>query len=158
VVLTAEKYRYIADIQVKARVGPIGALAEAGDMPAAVDDALDNIERQALKNKGRWRDNKRQPKNKYAEAVPEVVQVAVGATATTAVPMVVHKYPANVTTAEAHVVPSTDSVALRPMRLEEAIKEAHFRHHDVFVFRDHEGRVNVLHRTKDGKLELIEVP
>jgi putative sigma-54 modulation protein len=157
-VLTAEKYRYIADLTLKARVGVIAALAEAGDMVAAIDDALDNIEKQALKNKNRWRDSKRQAKDKYAKAEPELVRVAVGASVTTAVPVVVHRFPAKITTTEAHVVPSTDSVALRPMRLEEAIKEAHFRHHDVFVFRDEKGRVNVLHRTKDGKLELIEVP
>ena len=53
---------------------------------------------------------------------------------------------------------SDDAVALRPMTLEEAIKEAHFRDRDVFVFRDKKGRVMVLHRTRDGKLELIEAP
>jgi putative sigma-54 modulation protein len=42
------------------------------------------------------------------------------------------------------------------MTLEEAVKEAEFRDREVFVFRDHEGGVKVLHRTKDGKLELIE--
>jgi putative sigma-54 modulation protein len=29
---------------------------------------------------------------------------------------------------------------------------------EVFVFRDHAGQVRVLHRKKDGKMELIEVP
>ena len=47
---------------------------------------------------------------------------------------------------------------MRPMTLEEAIKEAHFRDRDVFVFRDPKGKVMVLHRTRDGKLELIEAP
>ncbi|MDP9268174.1 MAG: sigma 54 modulation/S30EA ribosomal C-terminal domain-containing protein [Acidobacteriota bacterium] len=59
---------------------------------------------------------------------------------------------------EAHVVRSEDSVALRPLTLEEAIKECEFRDREVFVFRDREGRVKVLHRTKDGKMELIEAP
>src|SRR6266404_799133 len=59
---------------------------------------------------------------------------------------------------EAHVVRTDESVALKPMTLEEAIKECEFRDRDVFVFRDPEGRVKVLHRTKDGKLELIEAP
>jgi putative sigma-54 modulation protein len=44
------------------------------------------------------------------------------------------------------------------MTLEEAIKEAHFRDRDVFVFRDPQGKVMVLHRNCDGKLELIEAP
>ena len=53
---------------------------------------------------------------------------------------------------------STDGVALRPMSLEEAVKEAAFRDRDVFVFRDHGGQAMVLHRKRDGKMELIEVP
>ena len=53
---------------------------------------------------------------------------------------------------------SQDSVALRPMTLEEAVKEAEFRDREVFVFRDNEGNVKVLHRKRDGKMELIEAP
>ena len=37
---------------------------------------------------------------------------------------------------------------MRPMTVEEAIKEAHFRDRDVFVFRDLKGKVMVLHRTR----------
>ncbi len=33
-----------------------------------------------------------------------------------------------------------------------------FRDRDVFVFRDTQGKVKVLHRTRDGKMELIEAP
>jgi putative sigma-54 modulation protein len=82
--------------------------------------------------------------------------VAVGSSERTAVPVVVHKFPAMVRTTEAHVVKANDSVALRPLTLEEAIKEAQFRDRDVFVFRDPSGKVMVLHRTRDGKMELIE--
>ena len=42
--------------------------------------------------------------------------------------------------------------------LEEAVKEAEFRDREVFVFRDLEGKVKVLHRKRDGKMELIEAP
>jgi putative sigma-54 modulation protein len=59
---------------------------------------------------------------------------------------------------DAHIVSSSESVAMRPMTLEEAVKEAEFRDREVFVFRDHAGQVRVLHRKKDGKMELIEVP
>jgi putative sigma-54 modulation protein len=44
------------------------------------------------------------------------------------------------------------------MTLEEAIKETHIRDRDVFVFRDPEGKWMVLHRTREGKMELIEMP
>ncbi len=69
-----------------------------------------------------------------------------------------HKFPAVARTTEVHLVHAKDSVALRPMTLEEAIKEAHFRDRDVFVFRDPKGKLMVLHRTREGKMELIEAP
>jgi putative sigma-54 modulation protein len=74
------------------------------------------------------------------------------------VSMVVHKFPAIAKSTEVHLVRSEDAVALRPMTLEEAIKEAHFRDRDVFVFRDQKGKLMILHRTRDGKMELIETP
>lgn len=161
VILATEKHRHIAEITVTVRNHPIVGVAETGDMTVAIGEALDRIERQAVKYKGRWRAKKRNGKHKrWAEPAGEAprMQIAVGASASTAVPVVVHGFPAVVRMAEAHVVRSEEAVALRPLTLEEAIKEAEFRDRDVFVFRDKEGRVKVLHRTKDGKMELIEAP
>ena len=73
-----------------------------------------------------------------------------------AVPMLVHSFPSHSPLAQPHVARSNDGVALRPMSLEEAVKEAAFRDRDVFVFRDHKGQAMVLHRKRDGKMELIE--
>ena len=157
VILTAEKSRRIAEITIKRRNNPIVGLAESLDMSAAISEALDHIEKQALKHNGRKRDTKRVTKAKWKREAPEVeLTMAVGATSTTAVPVVVHKFPGNKKTSEAHLVRSDDAVALRPMTLEEAVKECEFRDREVFVFRDKEGNVKVLHRKKDGKLELIE--
>ena len=157
VILTAEKSRRIAEITIKRRNHPIVGLAEAQDMSAAISQALGHIEKQALKHNGRKRDTKRVTKSKWKREAPEVeLTMAVGATSTTAVPVVVHKFPGNKKTSEAHLVRSDDAVAIRPMTLEEAVKECEFRDREVFVFRDKEGNVKVLHRKKDGKLELIE--
>ena len=157
VILTAEKSRRIAEITIKRRSNPIVGLAESQDMSAAISEALDHIEKQALKHNGRKRDTKRVTKSKWKREAPEVeLTMAVGATTTTAVPVVVHKFPGNKKTSEAHLVRSEDAVAIRPMTLEEAVKECEFRDREVFVFRDKKGNVKVLHRTKDGKLELIE--
>ncbi len=161
VILATEKHRHIAEITITVRNHPIVGIAEMAEMSAAIGEALDRIERQAVKYKGRMRAKKRPGRNRrWAEPVAEapITQVAVGASASTAVPVVVHGYPAVVRMTEAHVVRSEDSVALRPLTLEEAIKECEFRDREVFVFRDREGRVKVLHRTKDGKMELIEAP
>jgi ribosome hibernation promoting factor len=161
VILSVEKHRNIAEITVKRRRGHLVGLAEATDMTAAVTQALEHIETQALRHNGRRRNTSRKPKDKSWTAPVEAeadMQIAVGASSATAVPVVVHKFPAVARTTEAHLVRSQDSVALRPMTVEEAVKECEFRDRDVFIFRDGKGKVNVLHRRKDGKIELIEVP
>lgn len=161
VILTAEKHRQIAEITVKRRRGHLVGLAEATDMLVAVNQAIEHIETQVLKHNGRRRATHRKAKDKTWKAPVEAdadAQIAVGATAATAVPVVVHKFPAVARTTEAHLVRSQEAVAMRPMTVEEAVKECEFRDRDVFIFRDGKGKVNVLHRRKDGKIELIEVP
>ena len=159
VILTVEKHRHRAEITISPRNGPLVGLAQATDMNAAINEALDHLEKQAVKYKTRWRSKKRHERKKWNGKAPEAeVQPAIGMSETTAVPVLVHKFPAVAKSTQVHLVQSPDAVALRPMTLEEAIKEAHFRDRDVFVFRDPKGRVMVLHRTRDGKLELIEAP
>lgn len=161
VILTVEKHRNIAEITVKRRRGHLVGLAEATDMLVAVNQAIEHIETQVLKHNGRRRATHRKAKDKTWKAPVEAEaegQITVGATAATAVPVVVHKFPSIARTTEAHLVRSQDSVAMRPMTVEEAVKECEFRDREVFIFRDGKGRINVLHRRKDGKIELIEVP
>ncbi len=161
VILSVEKRRNIAEITVKRRRGQLVGLAEATDMMSAIGQALEHIETQAVRNNGRRRATHRKAKDKSwkepVEAQAEM-QIAVGANAATAVPVLVHKFPSVSRTTEAHLVHATDSVALRPMTVEEAVKECEFRDREVFVFRDPKGKAKVLHRRKDGKIELIEVP
>ncbi|PYX77675.1 MAG: ribosome-associated translation inhibitor RaiA [Acidobacteria bacterium] len=159
VILVVEKRRHKAEITISPRNGPIVGLAEAGDMKAAVNEALEHLQKQALKYKTRWRTKKRKAHKKWnGESSQEEVTAAVEVAQLTAVPMVVHKFPAVAKTTDVHLVHSDEAVARHPMTLEEAIKEAHFRDRDVFVFRDPKGRVMILHRTRDGKMELIEAP
>lgn len=161
VILSVEKHRNIAEITVRRRRGQIVGLAEATDMLAAVNQAIEHIETQALRYNGRRRNTNRKAKDKSWTAPVEAdseMQISVGATSSTAVPVLVHKFPSIARTTEAHLVRSNDSIALRPMTVEEAVKECEFRDREVFVFRDAKGKVKVLHRRKDGKMELIEVP
>ena len=129
-----------------------------------VEDGLTKLQKilgENLKSNGRRRATTRKAKDKSWKAPVEAdteTQIAIGSNAKTAVPVVVHKFPSIARTTEAHLVKSTDSIAMRPMTIEEAVKECEFRDRDVFVFRDGKGRVKVLHRRKDGKIELIEVP
>jgi len=162
VILSAEKHRHIAEIAITVRNHPpIVGVAEAAEMTVAVGEALDRIERQAVKYKTRWKSKKRLARKRVEqrsqqEAIP--LAVAVGGDPATAVPVKVHSFPNSVRYTETHVVKSADSVSFKPLTLEEAVKEAEFRDREVFVFRDPQGRVKVLHRKRDGKLEVIEAP
>ena len=166
VILAVEKHRHKAEITISPRNGPLVGLAQAKDMTIAVNEALEHLEKQAIKYKTRWQTKKRSARkteevNKWNgdhSAPQDELQTAVGLSEKTAVPVVVHKYPAVAKSTEVHLVRSDEAVAMRPMTLEEAIKEAHFRDRDVFVFRDPKGKVMVLHRARDGRMQLIEVP
>ena len=167
VTLAVEKHRHKAEISINPRNGLLVGLAQAKDMMIAVSEALDHLEKQALKYKTRWQSKKRSARKseevkKWNGHSPQddatTMQTKVGLTEKTAVPVAVHRYPPVARTTEVHLVRSDEAVAMRPMTLEEAIKEAHFRDRDVFVFRDPKGKVMILHRTRDGKMELIEAP
>jgi putative sigma-54 modulation protein len=159
VVLAVEKRRHKAEITLSLRNGPIVGLAQTTDMLAAVNEAIDHLHKQALKYKTKWLSKKRKAGKKFeVEGQQESLEASVGLPESTSVSVTVHKFPAVARTTEVHLVPAKDSVALRPMTLEEAIKEAHFRDRDVFVFRDPKGKVMILHRTREGKMELIEAP
>jgi len=172
-VLSTDKYRQIAEIKVQTRSLKLVASCEATEMEAALRDALEKIEQQAIRHKKRKTSIKRHPKSDVkaagVEAEVEVVPPADAKASTVkvaakssvgrrAVPMLVHSFPSRLPMAEPHVVRSSECVALRPMSLEEALKEAALMDRDVFVFRDYVGQAMVLHRRRDGKMELIEVP
>jgi putative sigma-54 modulation protein len=169
VILAVEKHRHKAEITISPRNGPLVGLAQAKDMRIAVSEALDHLEKQAVKYKTRWQSKKRSARkseevkkwngeNGNSPPPQPALLTKVGLTEKTAVPVAVHRYPAVARTTEVHLVRSDEAVSMRPMTLEEAIKEAHFRDRDVFVFRDPKGKVMILHRTRDGKMELIEAP
>ncbi len=159
VILSVEKHRHKAEITINPPNGPIVGVAQAKDMVSAVNEALDHLHKQSLKYKTKWLSKKRKAGNKFnGQSAQENLEAVVGLPEGATVSVTVHKFPSAAKTTEVHLVPASDSVALRPMTLEEAIKEAHFRDRDVFVFRDPKGRVMVLHRTREGKLELIEAP
>jgi putative sigma-54 modulation protein len=56
------------------------------------------------------------------------------------------------------VVHCDDCVAEQRMSLDEAVKESELRDKDVFVFREPAGDLRVLHRRRDGVMELIALP
>jgi len=179
VILSAEKYRKTAEVSIKTRRADILGISESTNMETALRGALDKAETQAVRCRKKLQAKKRQPKEdklvvesqlerpRRASAKAPASEKPAAAPASKAngngrsrpmIPVTVHSFPARTPIPEPHVVRSTDSVALRPMTLEEAVKEAEFRDREVFVFRDKSGSVKVLHRKRDGKMELIEEP
>jgi putative sigma-54 modulation protein len=159
VTLAVEKRRHKAEIAIDPPNGPIVGIAQTADMMSAVGEALDHLQKQALKYTTKWLSKKRKAVKKFdGQSLEENLEASIGLTESTTVSVLVHKFPSVARTTEVHLVHAKDSVALRPMTLEEAIKEAHFRDRDVFVFRDPKGKLMILHRTREGKMELIEAP
>jgi putative sigma-54 modulation protein len=162
VILSSEKHRHTAEITVTVRNhAPIVGVTEAVDMTAAITGALARIDRQAVKYKTRWISKKRLARKKHEQDSDReqlAFAAALGEETKTSVPVTVHSFPNRVKFTEAHIVKSANSVSHKPLTLEEAVKEAEFRDREVFVFRDLQGRVKVLHRKKDGKMEVIEAP
>ncbi|HEV2709827.1 MAG TPA: ribosome-associated translation inhibitor RaiA [Edaphobacter sp.] len=170
VILATDRYRQIAEVTVQTRNQKLVATCESTEMVIALRDTLDKIEQQAIRHKKKTMTIKRHGKADTVLANQMVVEdieaekpaagrvAAKSSAGRKAVPMLVHSFPSASPLTEPHVARSTDGVALRPMTLEEAVKEAAFRDRDVFVFRDHGGQAMVLHRKRDGKMELIEVP
>ena len=177
ITLSATKYRQTAEVTIKTRLSKIVGVSESTSMESSLREALEKAETQAIRSRKKLQAKKRQPKEEKLTVEPQLSRprrpakprVAEAAAAPSAkangngrskpvIPVTVHSFPAKTPVQEPHVVRSTDSVALRPMTLEEAVKEAEFRDREVFVFRDNEGAVKVLHRKRDGKMELIEAP
>lgn len=171
VILATDKYRQKAEVTIQTRNQKLVSVCESTEMVLALRDALVKIEQQAIRHKKKKMTIKRHgksdtiPAGKISESVEEPVSTKAASKAAAknsvgrkAVPMLVHSFPSHSPLTEPHVSRSSDGAALRPMTLEEAVKEAAFRDRDVFVFRDHGGQAMVLHRKRDGKMELIEVP
>lgn len=158
VIFRSQKHLSIAEVTVIARQHTVVGVAEAPDLIIALRTALEKTEKQAI----RWRksevEKKRQAKPISAvlpEAPAEVIaprKVAAVARRNGNATLPGKRKPSGV-----HIVPAPEAMALRPMTIEEAVKEAEAGDRQVFVFRDLAGDVKVLHCTGDGLVRLTEV-
>lgn len=167
-----QRHLHIAELTVKARMHTIAARGEADTQESALRAAIAHAEQQVLRYRDRHLTRKRLPKEEKLPAAPPVsrpktrgpepqLEAAAenGSKAVrprTAIP--VHSFPARPTVVEPHVINSAEAIAIRPMTLEEAVKEAEFRDRDLLIFRNSAGDLYVLHRRRDGQMELVEIP
>ena len=136
VILTVEKYRHSAEVNLKSRTFDINGIEETHDMYTSINAVLEKIERQALKHKGKKIDKKRKS--------AATAQAAVRA----------EGVPGN---SEARQVIRSSSFAAKPMTVEEAVQEVDTSNSEFIVFRNAESeRVSVVYRRRDGNFGLIE--
>lgn len=135
VVLSVEKFRNVAEINMSDNGLTFIAKEEAKDMTMAIDEAVEKIERQLKKHRERIRERKggkgeREPAAASGEEIEEELA--------------------------ARVV-ETRRITLKPMSHEEAILELENAKNRFVVFRDAatEG-ICVLYRRDDGRYVLIE--
>ncbi len=168
-----QRHLQIAELTVKARLQTIAAYGEADTQESALRAALAHAEHQALRYRDRNLARKRLPKEEKVVEAPPVTRpkarnarteagsengMGSGAESKARAAIAVHSFPAPAAVVEPHILKSGDAIALKPMTVEEAVKEAEFRDRDLFIFRDLSGELFVLHRRRDGQMELVEIP
>ena len=171
IIFSTQRHLHIVELTVQARTQKIAATGKAGTPVAALREALAHAEHQAFRYRDRRLVNKRLPKVEKVLTAPPVARprarvepaaVAEDAHSSRAVParasIAVHSFPPRAAVVEPHIVSNGDAVSLKPMTVEEAIKDAEFRDRDLLIFRNPSGDMFVLHRRRDGQMELVEIP
>jgi len=171
VTFSAQKHLQFAEVTIKARQQTIAAEGKGDTLAAALRQALDHAENQARRHRDRRMASKRLPKGEKVLTAPPVARPKArpaqpdgeaeeqkpsrGKTGAT---IAVHSFPARTAVVEPHIVKSSEALALKPLTIEEAVKEVEFRDRDLLVFRNASGDLYVLHRRRDGHMELLEIP
>jgi len=172
ITFSAQRHLQIVEVTVKARLQTIAATGKAATLDAALRVAIDHAENQARRHRDRRLEGKRLPKGEKVLAAPPVSRpkarpahpelAADGARPARAskprASIAVHSFPSRATVVEPHILKSAEAIVLRAMTIEEAVKEAEFRDRDLLIFRNAAGDMFVLHRRRDGQMELVEMP
>jgi putative sigma-54 modulation protein len=167
----AQRHVQIVELTVQARLQKIAATGKADTHESALREAMAHAEHQARRYRDRKLVSKRLPKEEKIMTAPPVARPKArvsptidenGASARPAVKarasIAVHSFPASTAIVEPHIVKNGEAIAMRPMTIEEAVKDAEFRDRDLLIFRNPSGDVFVLHRRRDGQMELVEIP
>ena len=167
-----QRHLKIVEIAIKARTQMLVGEAKTERLDTALRQAMAHVELQAQRYRDRHSERKRLPKEEKVLTAPPVTRSKTRApepelAATNGrarkvtkarASIAVHSFPVKPTVVEPHVVRNGEAIALRPMTMEEAVKDAEFRDLDLLIFRDTAGDLYVLHRRRDGQMELVEVP
>jgi putative sigma-54 modulation protein len=173
---SAQRHVQIVELTLQARLQTIAATGKADTLDAALRQAMEHAENQARRHRDRRREGKRLPKEEKVLTAPPVARPKsrpaqeeaaqedgradgkAGRAGRPRASIAVHSFPFRATVVEPHILKSSEAIALRPMTIEEAVKEAEFRDRDLLIFRNQAGEMFVLHRRRDGQMELVEIP
>jgi len=169
VTFSVQRHLQIVELTVQARTQKLAATGKANEPEAALRTALSHAENQARKYRDRKIENNRLPKEEKSLTVPPVARpktrVSPDAEQAEGKPargkarasIAVHSFPAKPTVVEPHIIKNGECFALKPLTIEEAVKDAEFRDRDLLIFHDPAGDMYVLHRRRDGQMELVEI-
>lgn len=133
VVLSVEKFRHIAEVNIVGDRLTINGKEETEDMYSAIDIVLDKLEKQIKKNKQKVRE-RRAGKGKSKPVMAEPIAMEDD---------------------EQQVM--IQNIEFKPMDVDEAIMQMDLVENNFLVFTNaRSDRVNVLYRRKDGHYGLIQ--
>ena len=171
ITFSAQRHMQIVELTIQVRVQTIVATGKADTLDGALREAMDHAENQARRYRDRRLERKRLPKEEKVLTAPPVARPKARAAqpaadageekqtrAKAGASIAVHSFPNRATVVEPHILKSGEAISLRPMTIEEAVKDAEFRDRDLLIFRNPAGEMYVLHRRRDGQMELVELP
>ncbi len=171
ITFSAQRHLHVVELTVQARTQNIAATGKAITQDTALREAMAHAEYQAHRHRDRRLENKRLPKEEKILIAPPVARPktrvdpdadAEGLSSRTSsrarASIAIHSFPANAAVVEPHILRNGEAIALKPMSVEEAVKDAEFRDRDLLIFHTASGEMFVLHRRRDGQMELVEIP
>jgi len=135
VVLSIEKFRHIAEVNITGDRLNIYGKEETSDMYAAIDMVLDKLEKQIKKNRQKIRKRRGVPKDKSITVSSE------------------NSYPEESNKEQIKI----RNIEYKPMDIEEAVMQMDLVTDNFLVFTNaRTDKINVLYRRKDGYYGLIQ--
>ena len=168
-VFSTQRREQIVELNIQGRLQTFSATGKGATHEIALREALSHAENQVRRHRDRKLTNKRLPKEEKVMTAPPVARPKARASQPEESPqagrarkgrttIAVHSFPVRSTVVEPHLVRNSQSIALRPLTIEEAVKDAEFKDRDLLIFRTAGGELYVLHRRRDGQMELVEIP
>jgi len=139
VVLTVEKFRHIAEVNLMVNGIPISGTESTEDMYSSIDRVMDKIERQLRRHKERIKGHK--PRSNMAETTLEETVYSAESFESESSPTII----------------KMDNFSAKPMSVDEAVMQLDLMHKEFLVFTNAtNNNVSVVYTRKDGNYGLIE--